>query len=478
METDVVIIGGGVVGAAVARVLSRSCLDVILFEKADDICMGASKANSGIVHAGYDAEPGTLKARFNVEGARMYPVLCRELGVPFAAVGALVIGFTDEDRATLERLLAQGMANGVADLAIIGGSKALALEPNLNPEVRFALHIPSGGIVSPYEMTYALMDHAVVNGVKVILNEKVALVRREEAGYRVQTARRRVHARAVINCAGMGAAAIHRMLVKDNVSFTPRRGEYHLLDRALQPPFSRTIFQCPTMMGKGVLISPTVHGNTFIGPTAADISDGEDTATTAAALSEALAKSKLTWPDVNTRAGITAFAGVRAHDHSGDFMIAQPLPGYFAALGIESPGLTAAPAIGESLGKDVSEYLGAAFKETFLPPPFRPKPFHDMTGEERERAWQDNPLYGAIVCRCECVTEAEIVQAIHRPVGASNVDAVKRRTRAGMGRCQGGFCSPRVVEILSRELDIPALEVTKCGGESRLLTGLLQGGER
>lgn len=477
MMFDAVVIGTGVVGAAVARVLSRYAASVAVLEKAGDVCMGASKANSGIVHAGYDAEPGSLKARFNVAGARMYPELAKELGVPFDAPGALIIGFTEEDKETLKQLYLQGKENGVTGLALIEGEEALRLEPNLNPDVRYALHVLTSGLVSPYEMAYALIDHAAVNGVQLHLENKVLSIAEIPGGFEIKTDKQILTCRAVVNCAGAGAAALHRMLVDDDVQVTPRKGEYYLMDRQKELPFKRTIFQCPTKMGKGVLISPTVHGNILLGPNALDIGDAEDTATTAESLKEVLEKSRLTWPQVNTRTNITTFAGVRAHEKKGDFIVGQTKEGLFEALGVESPGLTAAPAIAEELGAQVAQYLKADKKADYLPPIKRRKPFNEMTDQERQAAYLENPLYGAVVCRCECVTEAEIVDAIHRPAGAKNLDAVKRRTRAGMGRCQGGFCSPRVVEILAREMNVPVVEVTKRGGDSQLFTGILGGGD-
>ncbi|MCL2866402.1 MAG: NAD(P)/FAD-dependent oxidoreductase [Clostridia bacterium] len=477
MKLDAAIIGGGVVGAAVARVLSRYHLSVAVFEKCDDICMGASKANTGIVHSGYDAKPGTQKALFNVAGAKMYPALCAELGVPYKKCGALVIAFTKEEQVTLSLLRDRGCQNGTVRLSIISGDEARALEPALSQEVIAALHVPKSGVVSPYEMTFALMEHAAVNGVKVYTREKVLRVDRQADGFLLTTEHHCVTAGTVINCAGIGAAAVRTALVGDTVRLIPRKGEYHLLDNTGYKPFTRTIFQCPSVMGKGVVITPTAHGNTLIGPTAMDVKDGEDVATTADALKEALDKGRRTWPQISTRTAIASFAGIRAHPVSDDFIVGHTQTGFFEAIGIESPGLTAAPAIGEHLGKAVAAYLKAGLKEHIITPCVCRKPFREMNFKERGEAWREDPTYGTVVCRCEHVTEAEIKKAIHAPVGAGNIDAVKRRTRAGMGRCQGGFCGPRVLDILSDELAVSPMRITKFGEGSELLTKEIRGGD-
>ena len=470
-ETDVLIVGAGVMGCALARVLSRYQVRVTVAERADDVAEGASKANSGIVHAGFDAKPGTDKARLNVLGARMYPALCRELSVPFRNNGALVVAFSEEDRATLEKLLAQGEKNGVPGLRIVEREELLAMEPNLNPAAVAALLAPTSGIVSPYELVYAMADHAALNGAEFLFGREVTGLERTAEGWLAHTAEGDIACRAVANCAGIGSAALHNQVCVEQVTLIPRRGEYHVLDHPAEPVFTRTIFQCPTAMGKGVLVTPTVHGNVLLGPTAEDIPDGLDVATTAAGLADALGKARLTWPGVSTRTEITNFSGIRAHEVKGDFVTGETAPGCWEAVGFESPGLTSAPALAEELGSGIAGALGLARKETVLPLPEREKPFNEMTDEERAEAVKRNSLHGQLICRCEVVTEAEIRAAIRRPVGARSVDGVKRRCRAGMGRCQGGFCAPRVVEILAEELGVPMTEITKGSGNSRMLTG-------
>ena len=484
MRSDICIIGAGVVGCALARVLSRYDAYIAVLERSTDVAEGASKANSGIVHAGFDAQPGTLKARLNVKGAAMYPALCEELGVPYSQPGALVLGFSGEDCETLECLLRQGQENGVKELQILSGEEVLGRESALSPDVRCALLAPTSGLVSPYELTYALADHAAVNGVRFLRGEYVKHVERTCDGlWRVITGAGEHICRVLVNCAGAGAEPIHRMMGGAPLRIVHRRGQYILLDRMENLPVHETIFQCPTRMGKGVLVTPTVHGNLLLGPTAEDIEDGFDSSTTAEGLREVLEKCRISWPEARTRLSITSFSGIRAHEERGDFVIGAVAGqnNAYEAVGIESPGLSAAPAIAEMLGAQIAQECGLRAKESVMPPVSRKKPFREMNACERVAAIAENPQYGSIVCRCEVVTEAEIREAIRRPVGATTIDGIKRRTRAGMGRCQGGFCAPRVAELLSEELGIPLTDVTKSGGESRLLVGTieeaLKGGE-
>jgi glycerol-3-phosphate dehydrogenase len=474
---DVLIIGAGVIGCAVAEHLSGYTGKIAVIDRADDVSQGASKANSGIVHAGFDAEPGTEKARLNVKGAAMFPLLCERLGIAYGVPGALVLGFTPEDRQELERLLANSAANGVPGCRILDAGEVTALEPGINPAVTCALFAPASGIVSPYELTCALADTARVNGAEFLLDTAVSDLSCSEGSWLARTSRGDLRARAVVNCAGVGAESLHNRISSRHITITPRRGEYYLLDRTYGQTFAMTIFQVPNAMGKGVLVSPTTHGNLLLGPTAEDITDGLDTATTRAGLDAVLEKVRLTWDKAVLRDAITSFSGIRAHEAGGDFIIGavEGAPdGAFEAVGIDSPGLSAAPAIGEELGLWIAYSLGLQKRGDVRTVSPLPKPFRDMTTEERRIAYLNNPAYGRIVCRCEQVTEAEILYAIRRPVGARSIDGVKRRARAGMGRCQGGFCSARVLEILSRELRLPPQDITKCGGDSRILACTLQ----
>lgn len=469
---DIVIIGAGVIGCAVAQRLGQYAGRFAVVDRAYDVSEGASKANSGIVHAGYDAKAGTEKARLNVRGSGMMKEVCRGLGVPYGQPGALVLGFQEEDRQALNALLENSRKNGVEGCRLIERDEILKMEPNVNPEVLLALDVPASGLVSPYELTHALADSAGENGVEFLLGTTVDSLEYREGSWAIKTGRGEILSRAVINCAGVHAARLHNQISSREVRIIPRRGQYYLLDHTTPLLFSRTLFQVPTKMGKGVLVSPTTHGNLLLGPTAEDIEDGLDTATTRDGLSDVLAKARLTYPGASLRQVITTFSGIRAHEEDGDFLIGEvegAAPGAYEAIGIESPGLSAAPAIGEELGDWVAYSLKLEKNLDFIAPTPLPKPFSGMNEAERRAAYENDPDYGRIVCRCEQVTEAEVRRAIRRPVGATSLDGVKRRTRAGMGRCQAGFCSTRVMQILSEELGKPLAEITKSGGDSWVL---------
>ena len=485
IHADIIIVGSGITGTAAARELSRYDASVLVLDRGPDVAEGATKANSGIVHAGYDAVPGTKKAYYNVRGSMMFQRLCCDLSVPYRKCGALVIGFNEQDRRILQQLLERGLKNGVHGLELLSPSEALRLEPSLNPEVCCALNVPESAIVSPYELAFALADEAALNGVRFCFNQEVTdIVQNGKGLWQLQTQNGEIFAcRAVLNCAGPSGAALHNLISDVPLRMVYRRGQYYLLDRSPACPFSRTIFQCPTAMGKGVLVTPTVHGNTLIGPNAESIDDPMDTATTSEGLDSVMASASRTWPSLSVRSNITNFSGIRAHLEGDDFMIG-PVSGAlsaFEAIGIESPGLSSAPAIALDLASMISDHLSLRKKESFTSLPPAKKPFSEMTDDERASALSENPEYGNIVCRCETVTEAEIRHALRRPVSASTIDGVKRRTRAGMGRCQGGFCCPRVAEIISEETGIPIAAITKNGGGSRLLSGsvgaFLSGGD-
>lgn len=475
METEILVIGGGVIGCATARELSAYQAKVTVLERGPDVASGASKANSGIVHAGFDAKPGSAKAHFNVEGSRMYEAYCRSVGAPYTQPGAMVLAFDEEQRAHVEKLYRQGLENGVKGLSVLERDQVLALEPNTNPEVVCALLAATSGLTSPYELTCALADHAAVNGTRFLMDTEVTSVTWENGRYRVATSRGEMAADIVINCAGVQSAKLHNQLSEKKYTITPRKGEYYLLDRENKPLFSHTMFQTPSKMGKGVLVSPTVHNSLLLGPSAMDVIDSGDVSTTAEALRLVRDKAMLTWPGENLRSVITTFAGMRAHEQGDDFIVGaiEGSKGAYEAVGIESPGLTAAPAIGKALCEQIVAEKDLKPKAEWLPAPKLPKAFAAMTTEERQHACEENPENGVLVCRCEQVTEAEVRAAIRRPVGARSIDGVKRRTRAGMGRCQGGFCSPRVLEILCEELGVSPTAITKDGGEGYVLAGTL-----
>lgn len=468
---DVVIIGGGVVGCAIARELSRYNLHIAVLEKTEDICNGQSKANTAIIHGGYDAKPGTLKAKFNVLGNKMFKDLAKELDVPFKQNGSMVIAFSEEDRPKLEQLKDRGIENGVEGLKIIEHDEIKKLEPNISDKAKLALFVSNGGIICPYELTIAFAENACENGVKFFRNSKVIDIKKANSCFEIITENKTFKSKAVVNAAGVHSDFINNLVSKNKFNIIPRRGEYYLVDKAFAGSFNSAIFQLPTKMGKGVLVAPTVDGTILIGPTAQDIEDKDDTKTTSLGLKNVLDLARLTWENIPTRAFITNFSGVRSHPDTNDFIIgeASDVPLFFNAAGIESPGLTSSPAIASYLADEISNKLNATKNEKFNPIRKAIPRFSEMTNEQKQKAIASNEDYGKIVCRCETVTEAQIRQAIRRPVGARSVDGVKRRTRTGMGRCQGGFCLPRVVEILSEELNIKQTEVTKFGKGSNIV---------
>ena len=474
---DVAIIGAGIIGAAIARELARYNLSIAVFDQAEDISEGTTKANSAIVHSGYDAKQGSLKARFNIRGNQLFEAWCRELGAPFLRNTSLVLAFSDEEKTGLEKLLTRGRENGVPGLRIIGRSELREREPLVSPDAVGALLAETGGICSPYELAINLCEQAAANDVRFHLSCPVVRVKKASdcRGFELETGKGVFHAAIVINAAGVHADTINNQISAHTFSITARRGEYWMLDRAAGPAFRATVFQMPTAMGKGVLVTPTVEGTIIVGPTAADIPDKTDVRTTAAKLSEILRVARKTWPSMPDRQFITAFAGLRAHCDCDDFIVGEPpdAPGFFNVAGIESPGLTAAPAIAEAIAGQVVERLGASLRDLFRPGPVHPKPLREMDAAERQAAVAADPAYGRVICRCETVSEAEVRAAIRRAPGARTVDGVKRRTRAGMGRCQGGFCLPRVLSILHDELGVPEIELTKAGYESKILAGTL-----
>jgi len=474
-NTDVLIVGAGVVGCSIARELARFRLQTVVLEKSCDVAEGATKSNSAIVHAGFDAKPGSHKARFNVRGNALFEPLCRELGVPFQRNGSLVVAFAADDVAKLDELKARGGANGVPGLRIVGREELVALEPNIGREACAALVAPTGGICCPYELTFRLAQNAASNGVEFLFDCGARTVARRGDGWRVETEDGRAfEARAVVNAAGLYADVFNNQVSAEKLTINPRRGEYLMVDKAYAGAFRATVFQVPTPMGKGVLVSPTVDGTLIVGPTAESMEDKSDTRTTANGLEKLRQAASRTWNALPLSGVIATFAGLRAHGDRGDFVLGEPpdAPGFFNAAAIESPGLTAAPALGVWLAGQIAGKLGAAMRADFASGSAHWPQFRSMTAEERAAAVARDPAYGRIVCRCETVSEAEIRASIRCRIGARTLDGVKRRTRAGMGRCQGGFCTPRIIAILCEELGLSPEEVTKFGGGSFLLTTL------
>ena len=468
---DAVIVGGGAVGCAVARWLSRYRLRICLAERGEDVCVGTSKANSAICHAGFDAPIGSAKARFNVAGSRMMEALSLELDFPYRRCGALVLCFDEADIPRLEELKRRGERNGVEGLTVLDRASLRRQEPRVSPEAAAALYAPTSAIICPFGMTIALAENAAANGCEFRFDTEVRRIRREGGHFLLETNRGTLESRVVIAAAGVHGDALHNQLCRTKLTIVPRRGEYCLLDRRDGELVQHTIFQLPSAMGKGVLVSPTVHGNLLVGPTAVDQEEKDCTATTAAGLRRVAETAARSVPSLPMRDVITSFAGLRAHLTGGDddFIVDESADGFFEAVGIESPGLSSAPAIGRYLAELAAAKLAAAEKDDFIPERRDiPRP-REMDLAARQALIEKDPTYATVVCRCEQITEGEIREAIRR--GARSLDGVKRRVRAGMGRCQGGFCTPRVLELLHQELGVPMTELTKGGGESRLMAG-------
>lgn len=475
---DIIVIGAGVTGCAIARELSRYDYQVTVLDKASDVCEGTSKANSGIVHAGYDAKPGSLMAKLNVEGNHRMEQLSKDLDFSFKRNGSLVLCFDEKDRDKLDKLYQQSLLNKVPGVRILEADEIKAMEPNLSEQVVAALYAPTGGIVCPFGLTIALAENAAMNGVEFQLGTEVEQIEKCDGGYRVSTNKGVFESKIVINAAGVYADRFHNMVCDKKIKIVPRKGEYCLLDKKVGSYVKSTIFQLPTIYGKGVLVTPTVHGNLLVGPTAVDIENPEGTNTTAEGIEDLLKRAALSVKQLPSRQVITSFAGLRAHlvsegSEKSDFLIGwvEGAEGFMDAAGIESPGLSSAPAIGVYVADMVKEYMPAAEKADFIATRKGVPNMALASAEDRQKLIQENPLYANVVCRCELVTEGEIVDAIHRPVGATTLDGVKRRTRAGMGRCQAGFCSPKTVEILARELGRDIAEITKNDAGSEFLTG-------
>lgn len=470
---DVIVIGAGVIGGMIARKLAAYDLNVCIVEKQNDVAMGATKANSAIVHAGFDAKVGSLKALLNVRGSEMMPQVTKELGVKYINNGSLVIGFNDTDRATIEELLERGKTNNVKDLRILEQDELKKLEPSISDNVTCALYAPTGAITCPYELTIAAIGNAMDNGVALKLNFEVAEIKEADGLYELVSADgQSVKAKYVINSAGMYSDKIAQMVGDDSFDVHPRRGEYILLDRECGDLVSHTIFRTPTKMGKGILISPTVDGNLLLGPTSVDMEDKEDKSTTAGGFDDIIRQAKENVDGIPFGKTITSFCGLRAVGSTGDFIIKSDKPGFITLAGMESPGLSAAPAVAEYVA-DMLKEQGLELVEKADYNPIR-KPqhaFHEASIEEKNEIIRQDSSYGKIVCRCETITEGEILAAIRTNPGARDLDGVKRRTRAQMGRCQGGFCGPQIVELLARELGINYEDVTKSGKGSYVNIG-------
>lgn len=469
---DVVIIGAGVIGGMVARELSFYNLKVCLVEKESDVATGATKANSAIVHAGFDAKEGTLKAKLNVKGSKMMKDVARALGVKYINNGSLVVGFNDEDEKTLQSLLTRGVSNGVEGLKILNRDEILEIEPHIGKGVTCALYAPTGAIICPYDLAVSAIGNAMDNGADLKCNFEITSITDTGEHFLLKSDREEIQARYVINCAGLYSDKVAKMAGDSTFSVHPRKGEYLLLDKECGDLISATVFVTPSKMGKGILVSPTVDGNLLIGPTAIDGEDKEDKDTSCEFFASIFNIAERSVADIPRNKTITSFSGLRSVGDTGDFIINSPRERYINVAGIESPGLSASPAIAEYV-RELLEKSGLSLqkKENAVTERRSMHAFREASLEEKNRMIKENPSYGKIICRCEGVTEGEIIDAIRTNPGARDLDGVKRRTRAQMGRCQGGFCSPYVIELLARELNIPYEEVTKFGGKSYIATG-------
>lgn len=481
MKYDVLIIGAGIVGSSIAFELSKYDLKVAVVEKENDVSLGTTKANSGIVHAGYDPRPGTIMARLNVLGNKMYEELAPKLNVHYKKIGSLVIGRNDKDKALIEELYRRGIENGVPELSIIDKDEIKKIEPNLNEDITVALLAKSAAVVSPWEMCLALMENAVRNGVELHLNSEVKDIKKENDCFIIKTDKNTFESKYVINAAGLYSDKINSLVTgRDDFSIVPIKGEYYLLDKGQGKSVNHVIFQTPNELGKGVLVSQTVHGNLIVGPNASfDLKSKDDVSVTQEALDYIRKASALSCSNINFRDNIRNFSGVRATiSKFDDFIIGESdsVKGFINFAGIKSPGLTCGPAFGIE-AKEILEKSGLVFtkKDDFILVPL-PKFFNEMSKEEIDMKIKENPLYGRIICRCETVSEGQIVDALHRPIVVPSIDAIKRRTNAGMGRCQGGFCGPKVLEIIKRELNLEPTEIMQDKEGSNIVLNYTKGG--
>ncbi|MGN0940757.1 MAG: NAD(P)/FAD-dependent oxidoreductase [Selenomonadaceae bacterium] len=469
-KADVVVIGGGITGTAVLAALARYDLECVLVEREPDISMGTTKANSAVLHAGFDAPTGSMKAKMNARGNEMYHELADEFGLDIKWTGSYVCASDDEGVKTLEELKARGEANGVKGLEIIAGDKVREKEPNLSKDIKAALWAPTAGICWPFGMAIAFAENAIANGAEVVRECEATGIRVEDGKVTaVETTQGDIETRFVVDAAGVYADTVAAMAGDKSFTINPRKGEYILFDKTAKDSLvSSVVFPVPTKTSKGILVCATTHGNVFIGPNAQDDCGREDVSVTPAGMDEIIAGAKRLVPNIPMGASITEFAGLRAVSSTGDFILGESdaADGLLLAAGIQSPGLTSAPAIAEYLTDIIVKKTGAKERTDYVKGHKAAPVFREASDEEKAALIAKDARYGRVICRCETITEGEIIEAIHGLCGATTVDGVKRRTRAGMGRCQGGFCGPRVIEILSRELGKRVPEIRKDGIKS------------
>ncbi|AQW22779.1 NAD(P)/FAD-dependent oxidoreductase [Clostridium perfringens] len=458
---DIIVIGAGVVGCSIARELSKYNLDVLVVEKNSDVSEGVSKGNSGIVHAGYNEKIGTLKAKLNIEGNKIFDDLSRDLQFPFKRNGAFILAFSDEEMKTLESLKENGEKLGVEGLEILTREEALNIEPNLNKKIVGVLNVKTSGIVSPYEMTIALAENAAENGVEFKLNSKVTNIEKISEGYKVTLNNKElVSGKLIINASGLEGAFLNNLVSMSKREINPVKGEYCLFDKVAGAMINKTLFQVPNKLSKGVLVTPTAEGNLLVGPNAVE---GKTLETSREGIDEILDKSKKSVEELPVARILNTFSGIRPKTKGGDFIIeeVEDAKNFINVIGIDSPGLTAAPAIGVYVVNMIKERLALVEKKNFKKTREKIVRFAELSLEEKNKLIKEKPAYGHMICKCEFVTEGEIVEAIHRPIKALTVDAIKRRTRASMGGCQGIGCTLPISKILSRELGIDISDINK-----------------
>ncbi|MBQ3904200.1 MAG: NAD(P)/FAD-dependent oxidoreductase [Eubacterium sp.] len=467
---DVAIIGCGICGSSIAYYLTKYRIDVAILEKNNDVCMGATRANSAIIHAGYDPEPGSLCAKYNVRGNELAGEICKKLDVAYKNIGSLVVAFTEKELETIGKLFDRGIKNGVPDMQLLNREELRQLEPMIANEALGALYAPTAAIVNPWEFGLAMAETAVRNGADLMLNSEVKDIKKGDGCWIIETNNGTVEAKYVINAAGVYSDDIHNMVAEPTFKITPVAGEYYLLDKVEGARANHVVFQCPNELGKGVLVAPTVHGNLIVGPNAVD-SDKEDTTTKTSSLDFIRETAAKSIPSINYRENIRNFTGVRPNADTGDFVIGFAAERFIDVAGFKSPGLSAAPAVAEDM-VNILKNDGLEMTEKANPVDEREHiRFKDLSPEDKNRLVEENPTYGRVVCRCETITEGEIRAALKSPITPVSLDGIKRRCGTGMGRCQGGFCGPKVLEIISKTKKIPFEDVLQDANGSYILTG-------
>lgn len=471
---DITIIGAGIMGTFIARELSKYQINILLIDKENDISNGTTKANTALIHAGYDSRINTNMAYFNVRGNPMFDKVCKELDVPFKRIGSLVLAFDDEDSKSLKELYSRGITNGVPGLQVLNKEQVNKLEPNIGEKVVSALHAKTAGIIGPWELAIALAENAIDNGVELQLNRHVSHIKKLENYYQIETNKGAINSKVVINCAGIHADELNNMISQNKFQIVPKKGQYYLMDKSLDGLVNSITFQCPTAHGKGIVVAPTVHGNVIIGPDNETMENKDDRKTNTDNLKYIREMASKSVDNIPFDKVITTFAGTRAESSTRDFIVGEVADskGFINVAGIKSPGLSASPAIAEHVVNIINEIFdGLKQKENYNPMRRKSINFVDLSDDEKNNLIKNDSRYGNVICRCETITEGEIVDAIHRNAGGLTIDGIKRRVRPGSGRCQGGFCLPKVTEILARELGIGMEEIVKDSLSSYILTG-------